>query len=32
MSTLGYGLTMTAAGRTLESGEGYKGRFLSFRG
>lgn len=32
MSTLGYCLTMTAAGRTLESGEGYKGRFLSFRG
>lgn len=30
MATLGYGLTMTAADRTLESGEAYKGRFLSF--
>jgi predicted nicotinamide N-methyase len=30
MTTLGYGLTMSAADPTLESGEGYKGRFLSF--
>jgi predicted nicotinamide N-methyase len=32
MAALGYGLTMTAADRTLENGEGYKGRFLSFSG
>lgn len=30
MAALGYELTMTAAGKTLESGEAYKGRFLSF--
>ena len=31
MAALGYRLTMTAANRCLESGEAYKGRFLSFR-
>jgi predicted nicotinamide N-methyase len=31
MAALGYALTMTAADRTLESGEVYKGRFLRFR-
>jgi 2-polyprenyl-3-methyl-5-hydroxy-6-metoxy-1,4-benzoquinol methylase len=30
MAALGYGLDMTAASRTLESGEAYKGRFLRF--
>ncbi len=30
MATLGYGLHMQAASRTLESGEAYKGRFLTF--
>lgn len=30
MAALGYGLTTTPAGKTLESGEAYKGRFLSF--
>lgn len=30
MAALGYGLIMTPADRTLESGEAYKGRFLTF--
>ena len=31
MATLGHVLTMTAADRTLENGESYKGRFLRFQ-
>lgn len=30
MAALGFGLTMTPANKTLESGEAYKGRFLTF--
>ena len=30
MAALGYDLTMTSAEKTLESGEAYKGRFLTF--
>lgn len=31
MAALGYRLTMRTAGKTLEGGEAYKGRFLTFR-
>jgi 2-polyprenyl-3-methyl-5-hydroxy-6-metoxy-1,4-benzoquinol methylase len=30
MATLGYNLTMRSASKTMESGEAYKGRFLTF--